>query len=883
MTHEAARQPVSRLWLRAFAGIVAVISASPSKAGVLSLEPIGPEAPYAAVASGSALRKPVSAFATERGVYELDQVAKAIRVWPRGTMDGELTASRFKGIDASGNGRSFENPKRMTKRAGGNLIAVVDADVPNENLGKMPGVSFYEFTENVGADGVLASVAFTFKGRFEHDLFRYAEDVAFFPDGAEFDVAVAVTYENVYSISGEARQSWIALGSGGFESPELADVFFAVRDKAAYTNTEPVGAWPTTLAVGADSSVWAGSRSMGSVLRYDAEGGDYATEVVHWTWVYELDGGPVGWSGGGHYEPEIDPNPCAVADFVVGELDEAGSENNRIGAPGGIRIWGDSPVGELLLVADTDNDRVVAFDEAGNECFRFGSKGSLPGEFTNPQDVWVNDAGTELVVADFGNGRVQIFSLEGVAAAVESYDLSGFTTSTWEDKDHTVARTNAVFYSESDSVPVTNWLVAASASRTNRTYSVSVESDPAGAVDLVTETVELPAGETRAPIVFYALDGSAEGTSCTIVVGGAEGSFTISNVPPSLSTGSGGSWSDPSYAHSYAYSDEAVAEAANADFEVRRVGSEIHFHARAADVAADDPLAYEWRVVGTSATALVLERTYYTNVVESGVPPTRTFVRIPEDEALSMPAGENGGRLYIVTNEVLNVKTNYTPIVGSNLFDIQLVTNSWELVVTTNELFSSVVATTNKYPSTWARLIFGGNDYDSFLDEDVTLQGADAEFRANEGLLYFAILTVTDKDGASVRTIDQANGAYWCFQSTGGTGPGPSGATYTAAFTDVSATNVAFLVVVESGEPSPSDQIFLRRAASLDGPWEDLFTLKPGSMLINHSTVSGQRVPFPTPAKTAREWLVATEDVLDVLFVYDGVPEDAVRFYRIFQ
>ena len=889
MTHEEARRPVSRLWLRAFAGIVAVLSAAPSTAGVLPLEPIGPESPYAAVSTaGTALRKPVSAFETEHGVYELDLVASSIRVWPRGTMDGELVGSRFHGIDASGNGKAFENPKRMTKKAGGNLIAVVDADVTNENLGKMPGVSFYEFAETVGTDGVLSSVTFTFKGRFEHDLFRYAEDVAFFPDGADFSVAVAVTYENNYAMAGETRQSWIALGSGGFDSVELAGAVFAVRDKAAYTNTEPVVSWPTTLAVGSDSSIWAGSRSMGSVLRYDAEGVDYTTEVVHWTWVYELEGGPTGYAGGsGHYEPEIDPNPCAVADFVVGELDESGSENNRIGAPGGIRIWGDSPVGELLLVADTDNNRIVAFDAAGNECFRVGSKGSLPGEFTNPQDVWVNDDGTELVVADFGNGRVQIFSLEGVAAAVESYDLSGFTTFSWEDKDHTVARTNAVFYSESDSVPVTNWLVAASASRTNRTYSVSVESDPAGAVALVTETVDLPAGATRAPIVFYALDGSAAGTPCTISVGGVERSFTISNVPPSFATGSGGSWTDPAYAHSFAYSDEAAATVANADFEIRQVGSEIHFHAKAADVAADDsvdaPLSYEWRIVGTKAAALVLARTYYTNVVETGIPPTRTFVRIPEDEALSFPAGENGGRLYIVTNEMLNVKTNYSPIIGSNLFDVQLVTNSWELVVTTNELFESVVATTNRYPSTWAGLFFDGTDYDSYLDADVTLTGPDVEFSTMEqDCLYFAMLTVSDKDGSSVRSIDTANRVYWCFQPTGDS-PLPDGATYLARFTDVSGTNVAFVVFVESGDPSPSDQLFLRYAASLEGPWKDLFALKPGIMLINHANVSGQRVSFPTPNRTAREWLVETDGTLDVLFVYDDEPDDDVRFYRIFQ
>lgn len=893
MTHEAAIRPVSRLWLRAFAGIVAVLFGAPStRAGaVLNLSPADTNAIYAAVASGSPQRKPVSAFATEKGVYELDQVTKKIRVWPRSARKGELENSRFNGADAGGN-HSFSNPKRMTKKPGENLIAVVDASVYNENLGLVPGVSFYEFEETIGSDGDLASVEFTFKGRFEHKLFRYAEDVAFFPDGAAFDVAVAVTYENVQGVDDEARQSWIALGSGGLESPALADVFFAARDKAAYTNAEPVAAWPTTLAVGGDSAIWAGSRSMGSVLRYDAVGGDYTTEVVRWTWVYELDGGPTGYaSDRGHYEPSADPNPCGVVDFIVGEMDQSGSENNHIGAPGGIRIWENSPAGRLLLVADTDNNRVVAFDAAGNEAFRFGTKGSLPGEFTNPHDVWVNDAGTELVVADYGNGCVQIFALDGVSEALESYELSGFTTVEWEDKYETIARTNAVFYFESDSIPVTNWLVAASASTSNRTYAVSVESDPAGAVSLVSDSVVIPAGATRAPIVFYVLDGVAGGTPCTIRVGGEEGSFTISNVPPSLATGSEGSWTNiAAYAHSYAYADEVAATVANAEFEIRLVESEaIHFHARAADVGADEPLSYEWRIVGTTTNMLVVEKTYYTNFVATAVKeflgetnnPPKTFVQIPEETALSFPDGPNGGKLYIVTNEMLSVSTNYVKNFYTGLYEPQLATNNWELVVTTNELFESVVETIYRNPASWAHLFFDGNDADSFIEEDTTLTGSDPEFSPTEGVLYFAMLTVTDKDGASVRTVDTAADVYWCFQSTGGTPP-PDGAIYAATFTDVSGTNVAFVLTIVSGEPAGTDQVSLQYAKSLSEPWSTLFQFKPGVLIRGGSAVSGDSVTFVTREK-ANAWLTPGSDSLDVLFVYAEDPKDGIRFYQITQ
>jgi len=824
MTNENHRRTIFRLWLLAFAGIVAVLVAPSEVRGAeLAARPVLPYASYASLSSKDS-RRPVSAFATEAGVYELDLVKKCIRVWPRTPKGGELEACRFKGIDGDGKGVVFSSPKRMAKRPGSNLVAVVDASIANGNFGLTPGVSFYEFAETKDSAGTLTSVTFSFKGRFEHELLRYAEDVAFFPDGALFDFAVAATYENVSSVDGEARQSWIVLGTG-IESPALADVFFAVRDKAAYTNAEPSAAWPTSLAVDPEdgSTVWAGSRSMNSALRYDGTGGDYVSEVIRWTWVHELVGGPTGHPGAGsHFEPAVDPNPCGVADFVIGRLDEGGSANGKMGAPGGIHLANTS-AGKLLVVADMDNHRVAAFDEFGAERFWLGVQGTGPAEFTNPQGVWVNDDATELVVADTGNGRVQIFSLEGVDLGPDpTVSLSGFTTVSWEDGAETIARTNAVFFLENDATPVTNWLVAAVAWSEDRSFPASISSSVPGAATLVSDTVTIPAGETRAPVVFYALDGSAEGTECTVMVGDLEGSFTISNAPPSLLTGTEGTPTD-SLPHSYAYAEGVPAETANADFEVRYAGytgTALPFHARAFDVDADEPLEYKWRIVGTSSSSLRLVRTYYTNVVETGIPPTRTFVQIPEEDALSFPDGPNGGKLLISTNETLNVATNYFRNISTGQWESRLTTNRWELVVTTNELFAAEFETVNQNPATWARLFFDGTDYDSYIAEDVSLEGADVEFEPQPDILYyFAVLTVTDKDGASVRSIDSAGEVYWCFRSRGEAPSDP--AVYSAVFTAITATNLVFEVRVESGDPVPGDTVTLESSTTLVGPdWQ---------------------------------------------------------------
>ena len=66
----------------------------------------------------------------------------------------------------------------------------------------------------------------------------------------------------------------------------------------------------------------------------------------------------------------------------------------------------------LLYVSDTANHEIVAVDRSGVERFRFGGRGSGPGQFNFPTDLWIS--GGRVYVTDALNSRVQIFSLEGV-------------------------------------------------------------------------------------------------------------------------------------------------------------------------------------------------------------------------------------------------------------------------------------------------------------------------------------------------------------------------------------------------------------------------------------------------------------------------------------
>ena len=62
-----------------------------------------------------------------------------------------------------------------------------------------------------------------------------------------------------------------------------------------------------------------------------------------------------------------------------------------------------------IYVTDTGNGRVQIFTLDGTYVGQFGSKGTGNGQFSSPRGIAVND--THIFVADVGNGRVQIFDI----------------------------------------------------------------------------------------------------------------------------------------------------------------------------------------------------------------------------------------------------------------------------------------------------------------------------------------------------------------------------------------------------------------------------------------------------------------------------------------
>src|SRR5690348_17750444 len=65
-----------------------------------------------------------------------------------------------------------------------------------------------------------------------------------------------------------------------------------------------------------------------------------------------------------------------------------------------------------VYVADSENNRIEVFDEAGAFVSEWGTGGTGPGAFNTPESVAV-DPGGRVYVVDKGNFRVEKFSAEG--------------------------------------------------------------------------------------------------------------------------------------------------------------------------------------------------------------------------------------------------------------------------------------------------------------------------------------------------------------------------------------------------------------------------------------------------------------------------------------
>jgi sugar lactone lactonase YvrE len=121
-----------------------------------------------------------------------------------------------------------------------------------------------------------------------------------------------------------------------------------------------------------------------------------------------------GTDGKGHQVVKF--SPAGKVLMTLGKAGVAGDGPDTFNQPSDVLV---APNGDIF-VADghggNSNARIVKFSKDGKFIKAWGKKGSGPGEFDTPHGL-VMDAKGRLLVADRGNGRIQVFDQEGAFLA----------------------------------------------------------------------------------------------------------------------------------------------------------------------------------------------------------------------------------------------------------------------------------------------------------------------------------------------------------------------------------------------------------------------------------------------------------------------------------
>jgi hypothetical protein len=94
----------------------------------------------------------------------------------------------------------------------------------------------------------------------------------------------------------------------------------------------------------------------------------------------------------------------------TGDVINKFSDNGAIvQSPVGIKVTQSG----LVYVIDKDMNKLSIFSAIGGLQFSFGTQGTGDGEFYSPSDITLDESSEKVIIADAGNSRIQIFSLQG--------------------------------------------------------------------------------------------------------------------------------------------------------------------------------------------------------------------------------------------------------------------------------------------------------------------------------------------------------------------------------------------------------------------------------------------------------------------------------------
>ena len=96
-----------------------------------------------------------------------------------------------------------------------------------------------------------------------------------------------------------------------------------------------------------------------------------------------------------------------MAGAYLGQFGAAGSGNGQMSSPGGVAI---DPVSRNILVADYNNNRVEIFSPSGVYLSQFGGPGSGDGDFNGPDGLDIDRVTGDVYVVDRNHSSVKVFA-----------------------------------------------------------------------------------------------------------------------------------------------------------------------------------------------------------------------------------------------------------------------------------------------------------------------------------------------------------------------------------------------------------------------------------------------------------------------------------------
>ena len=103
-----------------------------------------------------------------------------------------------------------------------------------------------------------------------------------------------------------------------------------------------------------------------------------------------------------HYVRILKPDGSTVSRFGSN-----GTGDGQFSSPQQVAVWGDS-----VYVCDYGNHRIQKFSMSGTFISKFGTKGSGEGQFRKPCGICIDNEGN-IFVTDHGNDRIQVFQANG--------------------------------------------------------------------------------------------------------------------------------------------------------------------------------------------------------------------------------------------------------------------------------------------------------------------------------------------------------------------------------------------------------------------------------------------------------------------------------------